>query len=117
MHIQVNTDRHVAGHEAMAADVTETLRHALGRFATQITRLEVHLSDENGAGKGGGNDIRCLIEARLEGLQPVAARHQAATAGQAVEGAAAKLMRALDSLLGRLRDTRLRPKDGLPGDA
>jgi ribosome-associated translation inhibitor RaiA len=104
MHVQTNTDRHITGSEALAARVDAVVAGALGRFVDQITRVEVHLSDENG-GKGGGDDKRCLMEARLEGRQPTAVTHQAATVEAAMDGAAEKLARAIESTLGRLRSS------------
>ena len=62
----------------------------------------MHLSDANSDAKNGTSDIRCLLEARPTGHQPVAISHQAATVTEAVDGAAGKLKRALESLLGRL---------------
>ena len=44
------------------------------------------------------------MEARLEGRQPTAVTHQAATLHEAVDGAADKLAASLESTLGRLRD-------------
>jgi hypothetical protein len=66
--------------------------------------VEVHLSDENSDKKSGVDDMRCLLEARLAGLQPIAVSHEAATLQGAVHGAAEKLKRSLDSTLGRLGD-------------
>jgi hypothetical protein len=83
----------------------------VGRFADQITRVEVHLSDENSQ-KGGDEDKRCLLEARLAGLQPMAVSHQAATLPQAIDGAATKLAKALESTLGRLGSQKGRPSSG-----
>ena len=103
MLIQVNTDTHIDGTETRAARVRGTLESALARFSDQITRLEVHLSDEN-SHKGGINDVRCVIEARLEGLPPTAVTHQAGDVDEAVDGAAGKLHRTLESTLGRMRD-------------
>jgi len=105
MKIQLNTDVHINGTEALAAQVSATVEQALERFSDQVTRVEVHLSDENG-GKSGQQDQRCMLEARLEGRQPVAVTDQAATLEQAVHGAAKKLARLLDSTLGRLHDHR-----------
>lgn len=48
--------------------------------------------------------MRCMMEARLEGRQPIAVTHQAASLDQAVDGAADKLTKMIDSTLGRLRD-------------
>ena len=56
----------------------------MSRISDHITRVEVHLSDENGD-KDGQNDMRCMMEARLEGRQPIAVTHQAATLDEAVE--------------------------------
>jgi len=112
MKIQVNTDVNIDGTEALAAWVSETVEHALQHFAEHVTRVEVHLSDENG-GKSGQQDQRCMLEARLEGRQPLAVTEHAATLDQAVHGAAQKLARLLDSTLGRLRDHR-QQTSGLP---
>lgn len=101
MQIQVNTDRHVEGSTGLTRHVESTLKSALDRFSTRITRVEVHFSDENSQ-RGGTDDKRCLMEARLAGLQPIAVSHQAATVEQALDGASGKLERALESRLGRL---------------
>jgi len=45
-----------------------------------------------------------MLEARIEGRQPIAVTHQAASLDQAVDGAAGKLTRLIESDLGRLRD-------------
>jgi ribosome-associated translation inhibitor RaiA len=112
MKIQLNTDDHVDGSAALAAQVTATVEQALGRFREHVTRVEVHLSDEN-AGKSGPKDQRCMLEARLEGRQPVAVTDQAETLQQAVNGATQKLVRLLDSTLGRLNEHRQKTS-GLP---
>lgn len=103
MKIQLNTDVNIDGTEALAAQVDATVTQSLAHFGEQITRVEVHLSDENG-GKRGQHDQRCMMEARLEGMQPLAVTDHAATMEQAVRGAAQKLVHLLDSKLGRLRD-------------
>jgi len=105
MKIQLNTDAHIDGTEALAAHVAATVEQALERFSEHVTRVEVHLSDENGD-KSGQHDLRCMMEARLEGRQPVAVTDHAATLEQAVNGAAQKLAHLLDSTLGRLQDHR-----------
>lgn len=100
MKIQVNTDVHIEGRDALAARVDAAVAHALQRFQDHVTRVEVHLSDQNGD-KSGQQDKRCVMEARLEGRQPIAATDEAATLDQAVRGAADKLARLIDSQLGR----------------
>jgi len=108
MQIQVNTDRNIDGHEALAAWVTASVESALQYVSDHITRVEVHLSDENSGHKDGQLDKRCLMEARLNGRQPIAVDHQAASLGEAVDGAADKLGRKIDSTLGKQRDQHRR---------
>lgn len=103
MHIQVNSDNNIEGREELATRVEAVIEEALSRFSDQITRVEVHLSDEN-SHKSGQNDKRCMMEARLENRRPTAVTHQAATLDQAINGAADKLQRSIESTLGRLRD-------------
>ena len=102
MKIQVNTDHNIEGPEALSVWVTAVVENALRRSSEHITRVEVHLSDES-SHKSSQNDKRCMIEARLEGRQPIAVIHHAATLDQAVDGAADKLVRLIESTLGRLR--------------
>lgn len=102
MHIQINTDKNVSGHEARAQSISETLTRILSRFDEQITRVEVHLSDENSATKSGAPDKRCLLEARIAGRQPSSVSEHANTAEQAVVGAAHKMVRLLESELGKV---------------
>lgn len=103
MQIQINTDHNIQGHEALAARIGSVVDKALNRLSDHITRVEVHLGDENGA-KRGQEDKRCAMEARLQGRQPVAVTHHAATLDQAVRGAADKLSRLIDSALGRVHE-------------
>ncbi|KKO43985.1 ribosomal subunit interface protein [Arsukibacterium ikkense] len=108
MQVQINSDRNIQADERLAEFVRDTLTSKLSRFADHVTRIEVHLSDENSSTKHDGNDKRCLLEARLEGFDPIAVTEQAATVGQAVSGAADKLQRKLSSVLGKLRDKHSR---------
>ncbi len=103
MQIQVNTDSHIEGHEKLASHVKHVVQSALGRFGDRITRVEVHLSDQNGD-KTGQEDKRCTMEVRLKGRQPTAISHDAATLAKAVDGAASRAQRSIESTLGRLHD-------------
>ncbi|MEO7051253.1 MAG: HPF/RaiA family ribosome-associated protein, partial [Rhodanobacter sp.] len=93
----------IAGHEALAQNVEEVVERLLGRFSEQVTRVEVHLSDENGSSKSGAADKRCLLEVRLAGRQPVSVSEQAHTVNAAVTGASHKMIHLLESELGKLR--------------
>jgi len=101
MQIQINTDRNIEGHEVLAEQVRSAIDDTLDRYRTQISRIEVHLSDQN-ADKSGQRDKRCMIEARLEGRQPIAVTEEAASMAQAVEGATGKLTRLIATQLGRV---------------
>lgn len=105
MHVQVNTDDNIDGKDELNQRVEADVRNTLGRFREQITRVEVHLSDEN-AGKSGSADKRCLMEARLADRRPEAVSHQAGSLEEAFKGASAKLRRSLESTLGRLSDQK-----------
>ncbi len=103
MNVQVNTDNNITGSDELNSQVAGCVESALGRFSDRITRVEVHLNDVNG-NKAGDDDHRCMMEARLGGLQPIAVTHQAATLDEALDGAAKKLQRSIDSTLGKLSD-------------
>ena len=47
MKIQFNTDKNVEGHERAEAYFSAELETALARFEDKITRIEVHVGDEN----------------------------------------------------------------------
>lgn len=47
MKIQLNTAVHIDGNEALAAQVSATIEQALDRLSEHVTRVEVHLGDED----------------------------------------------------------------------
>ncbi len=103
MQVLVYTDRNIEGGEEFSHRTEAELRTALHRYADQITRIDVHFSDENGA-KSGGADKRCLIEAHPAGHRSVTVSHDAAILQEAFDGAGKKMARLLESTLGRLHD-------------
>lgn len=103
MTIQFNTDNNIKGNEELTATLTSLISDKLSKFSEKISRLEVHLSDENG-NKEGQNDKRCLLEARMEGKQPIAVTNNANTHKQAVEGAIDKVRTSLDTIIVRERN-------------
>jgi len=102
MQIQVNTDRHLDGSAELIAQVETTLNSALSRFSSRITRVEVHLSDENGSQKGGSSDKRCVLEARLTGMKPIKVSADGSSHEQALNDAASNLAKLLGRTLDRL---------------
>lgn len=103
MIIQINTDHTIQGSEQLNAEIEATVHSSLSHHESRLTRVEVHLTDVNGA-KSGGNDIHCVMEARPAGLQPVAATHNAGELDEAVSGAAKKLKASLETTFGKLHD-------------
>ena len=71
MIIQITTDKNLSVHEGFETKLHGLIANELNRFDEHITRLEIHLSDENG-NKNGQKYKSCLIEARIEGRQPIA---------------------------------------------
>lgn len=111
MQIQVNSDNHIQSSIRLEEWVRTTIESTLDRYDEDLTRIEVHLRDENGD-KPGPHDKRCQIEARPKGHQPISVTHKAASLDQAVEGAATKLNNALEHLFGKLRSKRAATTQG-----
>lgn len=103
MQINVNTDNTIAKHQGLDEHVEGVVRAAIGRFGEQVTRVDVHLSNENKEKKADGGQY-CMMEARVAGYAPVVVNEHSADLHQAVQNAGSKLARALDSALGRLQD-------------
>lgn len=99
MQVQVNHDNHVRLAGDTAERISKTIEDYLSKFADRITRVEMHLSDLNG-GKG-GTDKRCVLEARMSNLQPIAVTHHAETIQLAIDGALARLDHALGHAIGK----------------
>jgi ribosome-associated translation inhibitor RaiA len=103
MQILINSDHHIKGGESANETVESIVEAAVDRFTNRITRVEVHLSDTNGP-KHGLHEKRCVMEARVAGLRPLAVSHEAPSLLEAVEGAADKLKRALEHAIARRED-------------
>lgn len=102
MQIQFNTDSTVEGHERMQAHFSEEIAESFRRFEDKITRIEVHVGDENNE-KFGVDDKRCLIEVRLAGRNPVAVTNHANTIEKAVSGATDKMKKLLTTTFEKLK--------------
>ena len=101
MQVLLNTDPHTDGSLEMASHLETVVKDALGRFSGQITRVEAHLSDANSHSKAGPDEIHCMLEARIAGLEPVVVKDHAGTAHQAIHAAVNKLKRAVISALSK----------------
>jgi hypothetical protein len=103
MIIQFNTDKTINGDEKHRAYFIGLITEEFERFSDSITRIEVHLGDENGNKEGIG-DIRCMLEARLKGRQPIAVTSHADTNDAAVSASIDKLKASLETILGKMRN-------------
>jgi len=103
MIIQLNADKSLTIHSEYEAQITAQLTKDLERFTGHITRVEVHLSDENGS-KSGINDKKCLLEARFEGKPPIVTSDLGNTYDLALKGATEKLKHALTTVVSKLKE-------------
>ena len=100
MTILLNTDKNISGNERLENYVHSIINEKLSRFEDYITRIEVHLSDENGS-KEGANDKRCMLETRLKNKQPIAVTSHANTTEKALNDALDKLKTSIETINSR----------------
>jgi len=103
MQITISTDNHIEGSDRMENYFSEVLNNTLKRFEDKITSLEVHVSDENSGEKGGVDDKKCVIEARVNGLSPQAVTNHAPSVEFAIKGAADKMKKLLEHTFDKIR--------------
>ncbi len=103
MQVQVNTDHHVKGGDLLQKHVENLLNDVLHSFKDQVTRVEVYIADEN-SHKGGDDDLRCTMEARIRGLKPIAVTHHADNINVAIDGAADRITRSIRKTVEKRRE-------------
>ena len=101
MIIKLNTDKNIQASEKLETFVSQKINRSLKRFVGKITRIEVHLSDQN-AGKSGSDDMQCRIEARIKDLQPMTVTARNSSKEKAINDAIDKIKAALESATGKL---------------
>jgi hypothetical protein len=101
MNIQINTDKSIDVEVRHQEYFSTQISEALDRFQDYITRVELHLKDENGK-KEGVNDKTCVLEARLKGKQPIAVTSQADSIEKAVSLALDKVSAAITTVVGKM---------------
>lgn len=103
MIVEVNTDKHIKNSERLIEYCKSMVEAQLDRFSENITRVEIHLSDENGE-RGGDDDKRCLIETKLKGKSPVAVKNTASNIDDAISGAIDKISKVLETSIDKMRN-------------
>jgi ribosome-associated translation inhibitor RaiA len=114
--VQVNTSNDIENKDALERWASDYLNEHLGRFDQDITSIEVQLTDENHAAKGGGMDKRCMMEARINGRAPIAVTNYGPDQNLAFRGACDKLCKALDHEFGKLDRREHRARDTIRRD-
>jgi hypothetical protein len=105
MHIQVTHNEDVKSDASLSARIEDEVRSILGRYEDQLTAVVLNLNDLNSHREGGG-DKRVSLEARPTGHQAIAVHQEADTFEDASRGAAKKMQRRLDSVLGKRSDQK-----------
>lgn len=103
MIIQINSDKNIQVGEDLSSRFQEDLNSALTRFTDFLTRVEVHLADENGVNRQGDNDKRCTIEVRIKGVNPEAVTANAQSVDLAFKNATDKLVQLLRTRTEKMR--------------
>jgi hypothetical protein len=99
MQVVVSADDPVRCDEELIRRVEGVIQGTLERFGAQIACVKVHLGDLDSP-EPGERDKSCRMEARVAGLKPVVASHEAVTLTEAIHATASKLEH---SLAGELR--------------
>lgn len=104
MQVLVSSDHTVTSSEGLTSRVSAAVTDGLAWWADRITRVEVHLSDVSNH-KRGKTGKRCVMEAHLGGLKPVAVHDEAEVLRIAIDGSIRKLQHVLGHELGRRKAT------------
>jgi ribosome-associated translation inhibitor RaiA len=100
MQVQFNSDSSVMGTENVAGRIEAAVREKLDRFEDRLTRIEIHVRDENGP-KHGADDKSCTIEARPAGGRAIGVTEHASDVDTAARKAANTLAQRLDRHFGK----------------
>ena len=103
MQVIINSDNQIDLDSDSIQDLESTIADSLERFGKWVTRVEVHLTDENSANKGGTDDIRCLMEARPANQQPVSIEVRASTVDHAIAEGTKTMERRLGTMADKAR--------------
>lgn len=103
MQVIINSDSQVDLNQQSIEHWQAEITASLQRFSDWVTRVEVHVTDENSDSKGGSDDIRCLMEARPANRQPVSIEVRAGSVDQAISSSTQTMKRRLGTILDKER--------------
>ncbi len=102
MKILINSDSSIPMDAKLIRLIMAEAKELFDRFSDRLTRVEIHLSDID-RGKSGKVDKRCLVETRAAGMKPMVVTAQTREVETAVNQALRKMVRALNTSLGKQR--------------
>lgn len=105
MEIHINAGNGLENKQTLEQWADSEVRRNLERFSADVRRIEVHLSD-NSAGSANAHGKRCTIEAHVIHAAAAAVTHDAPELDEAFRGAVSKMVRLLDSQVGKRRAVR-----------
>ena len=100
MEILVHTDSKITARPDLERHVREALESRLARYDQRLTRVDVWFNEENSR-SAGVPELRCTVEARPAGKDPVAVTADAMELGLAFDGALDKLAALLRTRFGK----------------
>ena len=102
MLVQIHTDKNIEGGSRFSEYFSAEIKEQLARFNEIVTRIEVHVTDQNGS-KTSPNDKKCVIEARIEKKQPIAVTAHGDTAEKAFFEALENVQRVLETTVEKIK--------------
>ncbi len=93
--ININSDKEMDLDASILNNLESSIQRRLARFDGRVAQISVRLSDQNGP-KSGKDEVRCMIEARPEGIESIHISHDANSVDEAVSHAIHKMGRSLD---------------------
>lgn len=100
MMVQINAGD-IQSSQALREHVHQAVAAALKHVSEKMTRVEVHLRDDN-AGKSAADDKRVTMEGRIAGQPPLVVEHATDDLYKSITATASKLGRAVKNRLERI---------------
>lgn len=104
MQVQVHADDSIQGGESLAQWAQEEIHNRLARLKDYVQRVEVYLTGVDALKSNGGPGKKCVLETRANGRPPIAVNAEAEKVQEAFSAAVEKLLRAVETDLGKLKD-------------
>lgn len=104
MQVQVHADDSIQGGDSLAQWAQEEVNTRLARLKDYVQRVEVYFTGVDALKATGGPGKKCVLETRANGRPPIAVNAEAEKVQEAFAVAVDKLLRAVETDLGKLKD-------------